>query len=404
VSKKPRPVLSVEQALERILDAVPVLGTETVELLDAAGGVLAETVIADRDIPPTANSAMDGYAVRCSDLKKKRRLRITGEMAAGGTIDLSVEPGTTVRIMTGAPIPPGADTVVQFEDTKAEGDWLTIEEPPAAGANVRAAGEDVRAGQVVLQPGTVLRPQEVGMLAAVGRTRTSVVRRPRVAILATGDEVVPPDRTPGPNQIRDCNSYTVAAQVESYGASVLLLGVAPDRENLLRRAIRRALARRADFIITSGGVSIGHFDLVKQVLQAEGKMHFWSLNMKPGRPLAFGVVGDVPLLGLPGNPVSAMITTELFARPALLKMAGFTDLSRTVVRARLTNRIAHKDSRRHYLRVQLAERGGGYEATLTGDQGSGILSSLVLADGLAIVSEDCDHLPAGSEVDVILLR
>jgi molybdopterin molybdotransferase len=404
VSDIDRPVLSVEEALERILDAVPVLGTETVDLLDAAGGVLAETVLADRDIPPTANSAMDGYAVRSSDLKSKRRLEIVGQVRAGGQAETAVQSGTVVRIMTGAPMPPGADTVVQFEDTKVAGNKLTIEEVPPAGANVRAAGEDVRAGQVVLQPGTVLRPQEIGMLAAVGRTQATVVRRPRVAITATGDEVVPPDRVPGPTQIRDANSYTVAAQVESYGASVLLLGVAPDRENLLRRAIRRAVARRADFIITSGGVSVGDFDLVKQVLQAEGEMHFWSINMKPGRPLAFGVVGNVPLLGLPGNPVSAMITTELFGRPALLKMSGFTDLSRTVIRARLTDRIAHKDGRRHYVRVQLAARGGGYEATLTGDQGSGILSSLVLADGLAIIPEEYDHLPAGSEVDVILLR
>ena len=195
MSRKPRPVLSVEEALERILNTVPVLGTETVGLLDAAGGVLAETILADRDIPPTSNSAMDGYAVRSSDLKEKGRLQIVGEVRAGGKIGLRVKRGTAVRIMPGASMPPGADTVVRFEDTKVEGEWLTIKKAPAAGANVRAAGEDVRAGQVVLQPGTVLRPQETGMLAAVGRTRVSVVRRPRVAILATGDEVVPPDRT-----------------------------------------------------------------------------------------------------------------------------------------------------------------------------------------------------------------
>ncbi|TET51578.1 MAG: molybdopterin molybdotransferase MoeA, partial [Anaerolineales bacterium] len=279
VSDEPRPVLSIEEALERILNAVPVLGTEIVDLLDASGSVLAETIIADRDIPPAANSAMDGYALRSADLKKRERLRILGEIRAGGVIGLRVEPGAAVRIMTGAPVPPGADTVVRFEDTNVDGEWLEVTKVPTAGANVRAAGEDVRGGQVVLQPGAVLRPQEIGMLAAVGRTKVTVVRRPRVAILATGDEIVPPDRTPGPTQIRDANSYTIAAQVESYGCSSLLLGVAPDRENLLRRAIKRALTRRADFIITSGGVSVGQFDLVKQVLQAESEMHFWSLNI-----------------------------------------------------------------------------------------------------------------------------
>jgi len=224
-----------------------------------------------------------------------------------------------------------------------------------------------------------------------------------VAILATGDEVVPPDQTPGPGQIRDANSYIVAAQVQTFGGVPLLLGVARDREDLVRRGMREALARQADLIITSGGVSVGDFDLVKQVLAAEGEMHFWSLNMKPGRPLAFGVVGGVPLLGLPGNPVAAMISTELFARPALLKMQGFTDWSHSTVQAHLTQAITRKDGRRHYLRVRLQKTDAGYEATLTGDQGAGILNSLVQADGLAVIPGECDHLPAGAMVQVILL-
>jgi len=398
-------VLSVEEALERILATVRVLEPERVSLLEAAGRVLAEEIMADRDIPPLTNSAMDGYAVRGADLAPiPVRLRVVGEVAAGYVPNVAVAPGQAVRIMTGGPLPAGADTVVRFEDTHRDGDWVEVLKAPPTGANVRPAGEDVRAGQVVLWPGKVLRPQEIGMLAALGRTKVAVVRRPRVAILATGDEVVPPDQTPGPGQIRDANSYTVAAQVQAFGGLPLLLGVARDREEWVRRGMREALAQGADFIITSGGVSVGDFDLVKQVLAAEGEMHFWSLNMKPGRPLAFGVVDGVPLLGLPGNPVAAMISTELFARPALLKMQGFTDWTRPRVQARLSQPIARKDGRRHYLRVRLQETEAGYEATLTGDQGSGILNSLVQADGLAVIPEERDHLPAEAEVQVILLH
>ena len=400
-----RPVLSVEEARERILATVRLLEPERTPLLEAAGRVLAEEVAADRDIPPLTNSAMDGYAARGADVAQApARLRVVGEVAAGHVSDVTVGPGEALRIMTGAPVPAGADTVVRFEDTRQDGDWAEVLESYPTGKNVRLAGEDVRVGQVVLASGRVLRPQEIGMLAAVGRMEVLVVRRPRVAILATGDEVVPPGQSPGPGQIRDANSYTVAAQVQTFGGLPLLLGVARDQETLVRQGMREALAQGADMIITSGGVSVGDFDLVKRVLAAEGEMHFWSLNMKPGRPLAFGMIGGIPLLGLPGNPVAAMISTELFGRPALLKMQGFTDWSRPRVAARLTQPIARKDGRRHYLRVRLRETEVGYEVTLTGDQGSGILNSLVQADGLAVIPEEADHLPAGAEVAVIVLK
>jgi len=403
--REQRPTLSVEEARERILEAVHVLEPEQVPILDALGRVLAEPVTADRDIPPLANSAMDGYAVRGVDVARApARLRVIGEAAAGHVCPAQVEPGTAVRIMTGAPIPEGADTVVRFEDTRLEGEWVEVLKPVETGKNVRAAGEDIRAGQVVLSPGKVLRPQEIGMLAAVGRTKVTVIRRPQVAVLATGDEVVPPDQPPGPAQIRDANSYTVSALVRHCGGLPMLLGVARDQEELVRQGIRRALERKADMIITSGGVSVGDFDLVKQVLAAEGEMRFWSLNMKPGRPLAFGVVDGVPLLGLPGNPVSAMVGTLLFARPALLKMQGFTEWPWPTVRARLVDPILRKDERRHYVRVLLRETEDGYEARLTGDQGSGILNSLVLANGLAVIPEGIDHLPAGTEVEVLWLE
>ena len=401
-----RPVLSVEAALDHVLAAVRVLEPERVPLLQAVGRVLAEPVAADRDIPPLTNSAMDGYAVRGTDLAGAPppvRLRVIGEIAAGYVSEAGVESGQAMRIMTGAPIPKGADTVVRFEDTQLKGDTVEILRAPRAGANVRRAGEDVCEGQVVVDAGAVLRPQEIGMLAAVGCVEASVVRRPRVAILATGDEVVAPEQTPGPGQIRDANSYAIAAQVHAYGGVPLLMGVARDREDLVREGMRKALEQAADLIITSGGVSVGDFDLVKQVLAAEGEMHFWSLNMKPGRPLAFGMIGDVPLLGLPGNPVAAMISTELFGRPVLLKMQGVAEWARPKVQARLTQPVERKDGRRHYLRVSLRQTDEGNEASLTGDQGSGILRSLVEADGLAVIPEDVDHLPAGAQVDVLLL-
>jgi molybdopterin molybdotransferase len=408
---KQRPTLSVEEARERILATVHILEPERVPVLEAIDRVLAEPVASDRDIPPLDNSAMDGYAVRGADVAQApARLRVIGEIAAGYVSELAVEPGTALRIMTGAPVPDGADTVVRFEDTQVDGEWVEVHVPISTGSNVRMAGEDVRAGQQVLWPGKVLRPQEIGMMAALGHVEVAVIRRPRVAILGTGDEVVPPSEVPGPGQIRDANSYTVAAQVLRHGGTPLMLGIARDREELVREGIREALTQKADFIITSGGVSVGDFDLVKQVLAAEGEMRFWSINMKPGRPLAFGVVKspksgqEIPLVGLPGNPVSAMISTEQFVRPALLKMQGRAEWPWRSVRARLAEPVRRKDGRRHYQRVQLRDTPAGLEAAFTGDQGSGILNSLVLADGLAIIPEDVDSLPQGTEVEVLVFE
>jgi molybdopterin molybdotransferase len=400
-----RATLSVEQAQARVLEAVHALEPELVSLLEAGGRVLYRSVSADHDIPPTANSAMDGYAVRAADITATpAQLTVVGEVAAGHVSDVQVTPDTALRIMTGAPLPAGADSVVRFEETQSAENSVVVLKAPKPGQNVRQAGEDVRAGQVAIRAGTRLRPQEVGMLAALGVLSVSVGRKPRVAILATGDELVPPGQIPGPGQIRDANSFTVAAQVQRWNAAPTLLGVARDRGELIRRGVQQALHANADFIITSGGVSVGDFDLVKQVLAAEGAMHFWSLNMKPGRPLAFGVVGGVPLLGLPGNPVSAMVSTALFARPALLRMQGALDLSWPTVDATLWNEIARKDRRRHYLRVKLTRTDGEVFARLTGDQGSGILNSLVQADGLAVIPEERDHLDAGSRVQVLLLN
>jgi molybdopterin molybdotransferase len=304
--------------------------------------------------------------------------------------------------MTGAPMPADADTVVRFENTRREGDAVLIEKIPARGRNVRRAGEDVQAGQKVMPQGTPLRPQEIGMLASLGYEEALVHRRPRVAVLATGDEVVPLGAPLLPGKIRNINSYSNAAQVQKAGGVPLVLEVAPDRADTLAGRLRRALDRQPDVIVTSGGVSVGDFDLVKQVLASEGQMDFWWVNMKPGKPMAFGTLDDIPLLALPGNPVAAMISFFLFGRPAVRKMLGYTSWKARRVEARLREGVGRKDNRRHHLRVKLYRTPDGLEADLTGEQGSGILMSMVAADGLAVIPEESEELPAGSTVEVLL--
>ncbi len=402
------PMLSVEEARERVLAAFRPLPPERVPLLETLGRVLAEDLYAEMDIPPLANSAMDGYAVRAADTAGAGpdhpvRLRIVHDLAAGYTTDVPVTEGCAIRIMTGAPIPPGADAVVRFEETERDGAWVRVLKAVAVGENVRQAGEDVRRGALILPRGTEIRPPEVGMMAALGHKEVQVHRRPRVAILATGDEVIEVDAPWQPGKIRNANSYANAAQVLRCGGVPILLGIARDDVAELTARIRAGLEQGADLLLTSGGVSVGDFDVVKEVLAAEGEVAFWRVRMKPGKPLAFGHIGGVPLLGLPGNPVSAMVSFELFARPAILKMLGKRRLERPVVEARLLDPIPHKDHRRHYLRVMVERRGEEYVARLTGDQGSGILLSMVRAQGLAIIPEEVDHLPAGAQVSVMML-
>jgi len=404
-------MLSVETALEQILETFHPLESERAVILEALGRVLAEDVYADVDVPPHANSAMDGYAVLAADTvgagrETPVRLRIVGELAAGYVTEMWVESGATVRIMTGAPIPPGADAVVKVEDTAAEEGWVSIFADVPPGQYIRPAGEDVRQGEVALRRGTIVRPQEIGMLATLGRREVAVTRRPRVAILATGDELVEIDAPLTPGKIRNCNSYSNAAQVIKYGGIPVMLGIARDRREDLTEKIRAGLAQGVDLFLTSGGVSVGDFDLVKDTLAAEGEIGFWRVRMKPGKPLAFGRIGDVPVLGLPGNPVSVMVSFEIFVRPAILKMLGVTDWKRPTVEAVLMDAVEHKDDRRHYLRVhveQVEERAGEYRAYLTGEQGSGILSSMVKANGLAILPEEWTHAPAGARVRVMML-
>jgi len=401
-------MLSVEEALERVLSPFQPLPPERIPILETLGRVMTEDVFADMDVPPLANTAMDGYAVRAEDTARASRenpvrLRIIDNLTAGRTTQVAVSTGCAIRIMTGVPIPPGADAVVQFEDTDQGGEWVAIFKGVETGTNVRLAGEDVKKGELILPRGTEIRPQEVGMLAALGRKEAWVHRRPRVAILATGDELIEIDAPWSPGKIHNSNSYSIVAQVIRYGGFPLMLGIARDDEGELTSKVREGLGKGADLFLTSGGVSMGDFDIVKKVLAAEGKMGFWRVRIKPGKPLAFGQIGGVLLLGLPGNPVSAMVTFELFARPAILKMQGKTRLEKPIIEAKLMDAVPHKDKRRHYLRVIVERQGREYKAHLTGDQGSGILLSMVRSQGLAIIPEDVDHLPAGTKVPMMML-
>jgi len=330
-------------------------------------------------------------------------LRVIGELPAGYIPEQKVRAGTAIRIMTGAPIPPGADAVVKVEDTEAEDGFVDVLTPVEPGNYVRPAGEDVRRGTLVLHRGTRLRPQEIGMLAALGNTQVPITRRPRVAILATGDELVPIEESLPPGKIRNTNSYSNAAQVIKHGGEPILLGIARDTVAELTAKVEAGLNQDVDLFLTSGGVSVGDFDLVKDVLATEGEMDFWRVRMKPGKPLAFGHIREVPILGLPGNPVSVMVSFEMFARPALLKMQGVEDWERSTVEATLIDEIPHKDERRHFVRVRLVWEDDEYHAYLTGAQGSGILSSMVKANALAIIPEDWDRASSGARVQVMLL-
>ena len=409
-------MLSVEEARERVLGYFDVLEPETKPILEADGQVLAEDVEAHFDIPPLDNSAMDGYALRTEDIRGASEasavsLRVTGSVAAGQLPSGSVEPGTAIRIMTGAPIPDGADAVVPFEDTdevdrRASGRTLSeigIREEVPPTANVRPSGQDVRAGERVLESGTVLRLGEIGVLAALGRSSVRVIRRPVAAILATGDELVDLGEELRAGSIYDVNSYSVAVAVQRAGGVPRLLGIA--RDNLDDLDAKLQAGMEADILITSAGVSKGDYDIVKDVLARRGEIGLWSVRMRPAKPLAFGVLDGpggrrVPHLGLPGNPVSALVGFEQIGRPAILKMMGKTRFARPTLRATLEEPIHNFDGRRVYARAIVTRRDGAYYARLTGHQNSNILTSMSRANGLAICPEDVAVKEAGEEVDV----
>jgi molybdopterin molybdotransferase len=409
-------VISVEQALGKVLEHIAVLGAEEKPILDCLGQVLAEDVFSKINIPPLDNSAMDGYAVRSADTsgagpKSPRTLRVIETVAAGAVARSRVEPGTAVRIMTGAPVPEGADSVVRFEDTdesEREGTpaeiGILIEVKP--GFEVRRAGEDIAAGSLVLKQGTALRASEIGVLASLGLAKVKVIRRPVVAVLATGDEIMDINKPLAMGKIYNSNSFSLAALVKNYGAVPKMLGIALDNEDSLVSRLSPGL--KADMVLTSGGVSLGDYDVVRQVLAKQGEIIFWRVREKPGKPLVFGLLKGrgakgIPFFGLAGNPVSAMINFELFVRPAILKMMGKNNLNKPKVKAVVEDAIVNSDGRRVFTRVTVEKRGGGYVARLTGPQGSGILTSMALANGLAIVPEDKAGVKPGDEVEVMML-
>jgi molybdopterin molybdotransferase len=396
-------VLSVEEAQERILARVRPLTTEQVELTAALGRVLAETVVSRRRVPPWPNSSMDGYAVRAADATRAGvSLRVAMRIAAGALPAMPIGADEAARIFTGAPLPSGADAVIPQEDVRADGDRVTLTRPVGVGEFVRRAGEDVEPGDTVLEAGRAIAPPEIGMLATLGHPRVRVYRRPRVAILSTGDELADLGTEPEPGQIPNSNSYTLMAQVLEAGGEPMVLGVARDSRHDIEA--RLEWGRSADMVLSSAGVSVGEFDLVKEAFTRLGAtLHLWKVSMRPGKPITFGSLGDRPVFGLPGNPVSAMVTFELFVRPALRKMAGHTRLTRPTVRAQAEAPIPNPGARRGYLRVSVTPRNGGYSVRLTGDQGSSIIKSMVLADGLAVVPPDTT-IGAGDSVEVILLR
>ena len=401
-------MISVEEALARILTEISPLSVTQVPLPESFGLVLAQNIVAQEDIPPFANSAMDGFALLSRNSQPQhghpQRLRITGSVAAGYVADHAVEEGTTMRIMTGAPVPEGADSVIQVELTRHEStnsEWVEILEEVPPGNNIRPAGEDMQRGQTVLQQGSEIGPWEIGVLATLGVASTPVIRRPQVAILGTGDEVIEVNEPLRPGKIRNSNSYLLEAAVRRAGAEPHRLGVASDTVESLREKFSEAL--QYDLIITSGGVSVGDFDLVKNIMAEQGQINFWRINMRPGKPVAFGHISGVPLLGLPGNPVSAAVTFELFGRPVIRKMMGHTRLVRPQVDVIVEDGISDRAMRRHYVRAHVEWRDGHFVARTTGNQGSHIMTSLLNVNAFVIVPEGGIEVHPGDTAKAMML-
>jgi molybdopterin molybdotransferase len=400
-------MITVEEALDKVLSYIKPLGSEKISILEALKRVIAEDIYANRDIPPFDNSGMDGYAVRSEDIRNASsyrpvRLEVIEDLPAGFISKKEVGQEKAIRIMTGAPIPKGADTVVPVEDTRQEEKYVVILEAVPSGGYIRRAGEDVREGERVISRGDLIRPAEVGMLASLGRSFVSVYQRPLVAILCTGEELVDVDGDLKGVKIVSSNSYTLAAQVKDCGAIPIQLGIAKDRKEEIKEKLLQGI--RSDVLISSAGVSVGDYDFVKEALSELGmEMIFWRVAMKPGKPVAFGLLQGKPVFGLPGNPVSSMVSFEQFVRPSLLKMMGHRQLFRPVIEAILKEDVRKKPGRRHFLRAFVFFEKDKCFATLTGAQGSGILKSMVKANGLVVIPEDRELVKAGDKVKVQLL-
>lgn len=409
-------LLSVDTALTNILETIAPIDAEHVSLDNALGRVIAEDVTSNVNLPPFDNSAMDGYAIRFEDVEAATKdspatLQVVMDIPAGIAPNKSLNKGQAARIMTGAPVPEGATAVVPVEETTDS--WQKGDTPPLPetvgilttskhGANIRKAGENIRVGGTVIESGTKIRPAEIGMLAAVGASKFLVFRRPRVVILTTGDELVDVDQDLAPGKIRDTNSHTLAGLISEAGGIPIRLPIASDNMESIRNLYETAIDQKPDMIISSAGVSVGTADLVKVVMEELGNIDFWRINIRPGKPLAYGTIKSIPFFGLPGNPVSAMVTFEVFVRPALAKMSGTQHIP-YMITATLADDMK-SDGRKTFNRVTLKSKNGQYIASTTGIQSSGALMSMVRADGLIVIPEDMTFVPAGTELSVLILR
>ena len=400
-------MITVKEALEHILRSISPLGIERINILNALGRVLSENVYAGRNIPPKDNSAMDGYGVNSEDTMGASRenpvfFDVIEDIPAGYTPVKVVGFAEAARIMTGAPIPQGVNAVIPVEDTEPDGDRVKIFKEVQPGENVRYAGEDVREGEAVLSKGKVIRPAEIGMLASLGRSFVQVYQKPLVAILATGDELIDIDETLSPEKIISSNSYSTAAQVIECGGIPVQIGIAKDTRENLTAKFKNAM--RADIIVSSAGVSVGDYDFVKDVMTDMGiRIEFWQVAERPGKPLTFGTMEGKLIFGLPGNPVSSMITFEQYVRPSILKMTGHKNFFRKIIRATIKENIRKKEGLRYFIRAVVSYEDGRYTAVTTGEQGSGILKSMVMANGIIVLPEKITAVKTGEEVTVQLI-
>ena len=413
-------MLSVEDARDRILSYFRPLSTVDVPILDALGLIIAEDLVSDFDIPPLANSAMDGYAVRSADTAAASKYRavllpVNGYIAAGDVPDRPLEPGTAMRIMTGAPVPDGADAVVPFEDTDEESrrqngseiSEIGIKIKAELGENIRPAGEDIERGETVVESGIEMTPGIIGVAASLGRTDVKAIRKPVIAIVSTGDELADPGEKLDPGKIYNSNAFSIAAMAERYGAIAKIIGIARDSIESLESMLAEAV--KYDMVVTSAGVSKGDYDVVKDVLAKRGEIALWSVRMRPAKPLAFGALDSpdgrkVPHLGLPGNPVSAMVAFEQFGRPAIRVMLGKKSLPKPSIVATLDDPVHNHDGRRVYARVDVyRDDSGNYRARLAGNQSSGALHSMARARGLAVCPDEVASIPAGQEIEVEMM-
>ena len=406
-------LLPVQEAQERILAAFTTLETTHVLLSNAVGRVLAEEISAAADLPLFDNSSMDGFALRTADVLEAGSatpitLPVVDDVPAGKMPTHHIQPGEAARIMTGAPLPPGADTVVPVEETdfnnRAPGtalpETVQIFKAPTLGANIRKRGDDIQRGDSILSAGQRLRPQDLGMLAMLGVDQVPVYRKPRIALLSSGDELTPIGQPLSAGKIYDVNSYTLGAMLEAQGCEIIPLGVAEDTPESVKAALSKA--KGADLILSSAGVSMGSFDFIKDIIEKEGELNFWRINMRPGKPLTFGHYQNLPFIGLAGNPVSAFIGFMVFVRPVIAKLLGAKNEDHQLIRARLSEAIT-SDGRESYLRAKVERKNGELRASLTGHQGSGNLFSMVQANALLIVPAGVKSLPANAEVDLWML-